>query len=262
MTPAFNQYHVRKTIPGIFLACALIGALAVAPSVRASSRAAAAVTTTTIAYRLSGQLGSAALAGWLSGTLDSTGIVTATVTTGNATTNAPVTENVSGRIVGSGSSAMVLLAVTPMAGSRGAKWAMVGGVTGTAGQWSGTITQGSAYAGLWTLTPQTSHVNIDFGGKSAATSKDKVAVSGLISAGVTAGGWADGTYSSFDGSVVTVIHGWVNSGGDISFTIPWGKSGTVVLVGTAGKLRITHPSWSGSFIGPGVGDLGTWIAQS
>jgi len=261
MILAVTQRRVAKTVPGVFLVLALLLAMPAAPSAQAISRV-AVVTTTNIAYQVSGQLGSTPLAGWLSGTRDSTGIVTATLTTADATTSAPMVEMVSGWIVGSGSSALVLLAVTPMAGSRGSTWTMSGGATGTAGQWAGAVTKGSAPVGSWVLTPQTSVFSLYFGGKSAATSKDKVSIGGSISAGVTAGGWADGTYSSFDGSVTTVVHGWVNRGGDIAFTIPWGKAGVVAVIGTKSTLKVSRPRLSGAFIGPGVGDFGAWTATS
>jgi hypothetical protein len=265
MTRTRTQHHFPpRVVPGVILVLTLAASLVLAPATHASSRV-AAVTTSSIAYRLSGQLGSTSLAGWVSGTEDSTGIITATLTLADPTTLAPVSENLNGMITGKGASAMVVLAVTPMSGSKGgAVWSMAGGATSTPGQWAGTITKGSTNAGAWLLTPQTSTLSINFGGKSGTTSKDTVAVSGLINVGVTASGWADGTYSSFDNSVTTVVHGWVNKGGDVEFTIPWGKggkAGTVVLVGLQGKVKLTHQSWSGTFIGPNVGDTGTWIAQ-
>jgi hypothetical protein len=266
MTRTLKQRRFpHRAVSGVLLVLALAAGLVLTPATQASSRAAAAVTTSPIAYRLSGQMGSTSLLGWASGIQDSTGVITATLTLADPATLAPVSENLNGTISGKGAAATVLLAVTPMKGGKGSAWSMAGGATGTAGQWAGTITKGSAYAGLWTLASQTATINLNFGGKSATTSKDKVSVSGLVSVGVTANGWADGTYSSFDGSVRTVVHGWVNQGGDVEFAIPWGKggkAGTVVLVGLQGKQRLTHPSWSGTFIGPGVGDSGTWIAQT
>jgi hypothetical protein len=255
------RHFPHRALSGVLLVLALAASLALVPATHASSRP-AAVTTSSIAYRLSGQLGTTSLAGWVSGTEDSTGIITATLTLADPVTQAPVTENANGMIVGKGASAQILLSVTPTKGSKAAAWSMAGGATSTTGVWAGSITKGSSAAGAWTLTPQTSTISLNFGGKSGATSKDKVSVSGLISAGVTAAGWADGTYTSFDGSVTTVVHGWVNKGGDVEFTIPLGKAGTVVLVGLQGKILLTHQSWSGTFIGPGVGDTGTWIAQS
>jgi hypothetical protein len=267
MARAVQQRHsVRTTVSSCLLVVAAVIVLALAPSAQATSRAHAAVTTITVAYSLSGQVGGTPLQGWLNGTQDSTGLLTATVTIADPVTDAPVTANANGRIVGKGSSAAVLIAVTPMAGStmamgNGATMTMAGGPVGKAGQWAGAIIQGSATVGAWLLTPQTSNLHIDFGGKSGAASKDKVAVSGALNLGVTASGWATGTYASFDGSITYVVQGWVN-GGDVAVTVPWGKAGAVSLVGTQGKLKLTHPSWSGNFIGPAPGDLGTWIGQA
>jgi len=263
MTRAFNRRpSLRATSSGVLLVLTIVLALVAAPAVGASSKSAAAVTTMSVAYSLGGQMGGAALAGWLSGSQDSTGILTATLTVADPTTDAPVTADVSGRIVGTGSHAIVLLAVTPSAGSRmmggSSGMVMAGTAVGKIGQWAGTITQGSTYVGSWMLTPQTSNVHIDMGGKSAAGSTDKVVVSGGISLSATAAGWADGTLTTFAGKTY-VVHGWMNSGGDVQVTIPWGK-GTVVLIGTKRAL-LDHHAWNGSFIGPAAGDFGTWTGQ-
>lgn len=278
MTCAFNWPRLlHATVPGILLVLAMAITITVAPSARAANRSSAAVTTAAISYRFDAQIVHGAKAGtpvhgWLSGSLDSTGLLTATLTATGLTPltpgcaahqefgpacGLPAAANVSGKTTGRGSSAIA----TFVANGKGWTWILAGGAVGTIGQWSGTLTQGSAYVGTWSLTPQTGTVHIDMGGRADAKSKDNVVLSSSINLNVTSDGWAIGTYSPIDGSYPTIVQGYVNANnGSVTVSIPMGKMGAVLVTGWSrkgfGNLR-----WTGSFVGPATGDYGTWSGQ-
>jgi len=277
MTRSSNRQRLwRATVSGLLL----IMTIAVVPSARAASArrvAAAAVTITAVSYRFDAQVVHGARAGapvhgWLSGSLDSTGLLTATLTATGLTPltpgcaahqefgppcGLPPSANVSGRTMGSGAAALALFT----AAGKGWTWILAGGAVGTTGQWTGTLTQGNAYVGTWSLTPQTITVHIDMGARSDAKSKDKIVISAAINLNVTADGWAIGTFAPYDGSLQTIVQGYVNiDKGSASIDIPMGKNGTVLATGWSrqgfGNLR-----WTGTFVGPAAGDHGSWSGQ-
>jgi len=270
----------RTTVAGMLSGLALTAMITVAPSVQAAGArrvATAAVTTTAVSYRFDAQIVHGAKAGapvhgWLSGSLDSTGVLTATLTATGLTPltpgcaahqefgpacGLPASANVSGRTMDRGAAALALLT----AAGKGWTWILAGGAVGMAGQWTGTLTQGSAYVGTWSLTPQTATVHIDMGGRTDAKSKDKVVLTSSINLNVTADGWAIGTFSPIDGSYPTIVQGFVNAkNGSVEIAVPMSKMGAVLVTGWSrpgfGNLR-----WTGSFVGPAIGDYGTWSGQ-
>lgn len=274
MTRTFNLPRwLRTTVPGILLVLAIGFSMTVAPSVHAANRIAAAVTTTSVSFRFDAQIAhgasaGAAIHGWVSGSMDSTGVLTATLTaaglqplTAGCAPHAdfgpacslPASANVTGKAMGA------IAAFT--AAGKGWTWILAGAAVGSAGQWAGTLTQGTAYAGTWSLTPQLTTVHIDLGGRSDAKSKDSVVLSTSINLNVTADGWAIGTSSPIDGTLPTIVQGYVNPNkASVELAIPMGKTGFVLLTGWSRK-GFSGLNWSGSFVGPATGDYGTWSGQ-
>ncbi len=278
MTRTFNWPRLlHTTVPGILLILSMAITFTVAPSAHAANQSSAAVTTASVSYRFDAQIVQGVKAGtpvhgWLSGSLDSTGVLTATLTATGLTPlrpgcaahqdfgpacGLPASANVNGKTTGRGSSAIA----TFVAIGKGWTWILAGGAAGAIGQWTGTLTQGSAYVGTWSLTPQTATVHIDMGGRSDGKSKDNIVLSSSINLNVTADGWAIGTFSPIDGTHPTIVQGFVNmKSGSAEISIPMGKMGTLLVTGWSrpgfGNLR-----WTGSFVGPAIGDYGTWSGQ-
>jgi hypothetical protein len=267
--------HLAAPAAVLVLASAL--ALAIAPPVSARTHVAAAVTTTSVSYRFDAQLVAGAYAGstlhgWLSGSLDSTGLLTATLTTDllaplkagcaayvdfGPACGLPPTANVRGHVLGKGATSSALLS----AAGKGWTWLLAGAAVGTAGRWAGTLTRGSAYMGTWSLTPQVATLSIQAGTKADAKSKDKVVLVGAINLGVTADGWAVGTFSPADGTLPTVVQGYVNAkNGSLVVNIPMGKKGTVLLTAWS-RPGFGVLNWTGTFVGPAAGDYGTWLGR-
>lgn len=278
MTRTLNPLRTLLPIASsILLVVGVAMPLTVARSVHAATRTAAPVTTSSVSFRFDAQVVYGASAGkmihgWISGSMDSTGVLTATLTADGLTPltpgcaphgdfgpacGLPASANVSGKTMGSGASAVA----TFRAVGKGWTWVLAGGAVGTAGAWAGTLTQGSAYVGTWSLTPQTTAVHIDLGGRSDAKSKDGVVLSTSINLNVTADGWAIGTFSPIDGSYPTIVQGYVNANkGSVTISVPMGKMGTVLLTGWS-RLGFGVLNWKGSFVGPAAGDYGTWSGQ-
>jgi len=267
---------LHKTLPTTVLILATAIALAVAPQVSASSRA-AAVTTASVSYRFDAQLvtgtyAGSTLHGWLSGSLDSTGLLTATLVTDvlgpmqagcaphvdfGPACALPPTANVSGHVLGKGASSSALLT----AAGKGWRWLLAGAAVGPAGRWAGTLTKGSAYMGTWSLTPQTTTLSIQAGTRSDAKSKHKVVLVGAIDLNATADGWAVGTFSPADGTLPTVVQGYVNpQNSSLEVSIPMGKKGTILLTAWS-RPGFGVLNWTGTFVGPAAGDYGTWIGR-
>lgn len=272
------QRLLPTTLPGVLLVVATVCATAMVPSAHAAGRSAATpVTTTSISYRLDadiihGAKAGAVLVGWLGGSLDSTGVLTATLTSGmlpplmaNCAPHVdfgpacalPASANVSGRTIGSGASAIA----TFTAKGKGWTWVLTGAAVGTSGEWAGTISQGSVYVGTWSLTPQPITVHIDLGGQSDAKSKDKVVLGASINLNVTADGRAIGTFSPINNALPTVVQGYANpNNGSIMVAIPMGRLGSVLVTGWS-RPGFGGLNWKGSFVGPAIGDYGTWAGQ-
>lgn len=277
MMRTFNRERsLRTTVAGVLIGLVMMAAITVAPSAQAAGAkrsVATPVTTTAISFRLDAQvIHGAAVHGWLSGSMDSTGVLTATLTAAGLpplqagcaphvefgpACGLPASANVTGHVIGSGpSSSATLVAV-----GNGWTWILAGSAVGSAGQWAGTLTQGTTYAGTWSLTPQTTTVNIYMGGRSDAKSKDKLIITAAISLHVTADGWAIGTYSPLNGSFPSIVQGYVNPNkASVSLSIPMGAKGYVLATGWS-RQGFNNLNWTGSMVGPATGDYGTWSGQ-
>lgn len=277
MAGILNRRRVlRMVVPGGLLVLALLLTLVSVPPARATGRV-AAVTTTSISYRFEAQLTTgahvgAALHGWLSGTQDSTGVLTATLTTDvlprlsagcaphtdfAAACVLPPTANVSGHVSGKGANATLALT----ARGKGWTWILGGSAVGATGRWAGTLTQGSTYAGPWTLTPIASTIHIDLGLKSAAKSKHKLAATGALDLNVTADGQVIGTYSPANGGLPSIVQGYANANkASITVAVPMGQNASILVTGWS-RPGFNVLNWTGSFVGPATGDYGTWLGQ-
>jgi hypothetical protein len=280
MTGTLNRRRLlRTTVSGSLLVLALTLTLSVAPhaQARVGAAAAAPVTTTAISYRFDGVLtagahAGAALHGWLSGTQDSTGVLTATLTTDvlprlsagcaphvdfGPACGLPPTANVGGRIVGAGPVATTALTAKGL----GWTWVLAGSAGGATSTWAGTLLQGSANVGTWTLTPQTTTIHIDLGLKSDAKSKGKVSLTGAVDLGATAAGWAIGTYSPANGGLPSIVQGYVNAQkSSVEAALPLGSRGSVLITGWS-RPGFNVLNWTGTFVGPAAGEHGTWLGQ-
>ncbi len=279
MTGTLNRRRLlRTTVSGGLLALALTLTLAIAPHAQTRVRAAAApVAPTPISYRFDGVLtagahAGAVLHGWMSGMQDSTGVLTATLTTDvlprlkagcapyvdfGPACGLPPTANVGGRIVGTGPAATTALTARGL----GWTWVLAGAAGGAANAWAGALLQGSANIGTWTLTPQVATVHIDLGLKSDAKSKGKVSLNGAVDLGVTASGWAIGTYSPINGTLPSIVQGYVNAKkSSIEAELPMGSRGSVLITGWS-RPGFNVLNWTGSFVGPAAGQHGTWLGQ-
>ncbi len=291
MTSILNRRRLlRATISGGLLALTL--ALSIAPRAQARTGVGALtpVTTMPISYRFDGVLtagshAGAVLHGWLSGTQDSTGVLTATLTTDvlprltagcgphvdfGPVCLLPATANVGGHIMGTGPAASAALTVT----GNGWTWVFAGSANGAARAWAGAVMQGSANLGTWTLTPEITMVHIDLGLKSDAKSHGRVSLNGALDLGVTAAGWAIGTYSPANGAVPSIVQGYVNThassvasspvlarvASSIEAALPLGARGSVLITGWS-RPGFNVLNWTGSFVGPAEGDHGTWLGQ-
>jgi hypothetical protein len=183
----------------------------------------------------------------VSGNLDSTGLLTATLTlasgltaTVNGTTTSPTKLTVKG---------------------KAANLTLTGGVLNkTVGIWGGTVAQGMTMnAGTWTLTTETKAVTFALGGKSAAGSADKLALAGELTLNLTADGWGDGNFAFLANDTVLPAEGRV-SNGNITATIFWPMKGALMVVGTS-KTTVGVLKWTGTFVGPGAGDFGTFLGE-
>ncbi len=272
MARAFSRRRVLMIVPGILLALALMPPFAAVSSASSSREVAAAVTTTTVSYRFDGQLVSGShagtsLYGWVGGSLDSTGVLTATLTVnalaplkagcapyvdfGPACGLAP-TANVGGMLKSSGANLT--------AKGKGWTWTLVGSGIGLPG-WTGSIIQAGVSVGSFTLTAQPNTVHIDAAIKSDAKSTDKIVLVGAIDLQVTASGWAVGTYAPVNGSLPTLVQGYINSNkGSGEVSIPMGSKGTI-LVTAYTKPGFGNLHWIGTFVGPAMGDFGTFAGQ-
>jgi len=280
MTGTLNRRRLlRTTVSGGLLVLVMTLTLAVAPHAQARARAAAAapVTITPISYRFDGVLTAGAhvgavLHGWLSGTQDSTGVLTATLTTDvlprlsagcapyvdfGPACGLPPTANVGGHIVGTGPAATTALTAKGL----GWTWVLAGSAGGATSAWAGAVLQGSATVGTWTLTPQTATIHIDLGLKSDAKSKGKVSLNGALDIGVTAAGWAIGTYSPINGTLPSIVQGYVNAQkSSLEAALPLGARGSVLITGWS-RPGFNVLNWTGSFVGPAAGQHGTWLGQ-
>ncbi len=238
----------------------------------ASTARAAVVTTNPVNYHLVAQLLSGAragatIAGQVSGMLDSTGILTATLTlasgasakvkgTGILTSTLTLASGGSTKAKG-----MLVAPAKIIIAGNAANMTLSGGTLNKmAGIWGGMVAMGmTANVGSWTLTPETQAVSFSMGGKSAAGSKDKLALAGQLDLQLTADGWGEGTYSSLSDDTVLHAEGRV-SNGNITATIFWPKKGMVLLV-ASGVSKVGVLKWTGTFVGPGQSDFGTFVGE-
>jgi hypothetical protein len=143
---------------------------------------------------------------------------------------------------------------------KGWTWTLAGVPAGKTG-WAGSITQGGASLGSFTLTPQLTTVHIDAAVKSDAKSTDKIVMVGAVDLSVTANGLAVGTFSLTNGAVPTLVQGYVNANkASAGVAIPMGNKGTI-LVTAYSKPGFGNLHWIGTFVGPATGDFGTFIGQ-
>jgi hypothetical protein len=272
MTRAFSRRRALMIVPGILLVLALLPPFAAVPSTHASSKVAAAVTTAPVSYRFDAQLVSGDKAGstvygMLGGNLDSTGVLTATLTTNSVLApikagcaayidfgpqcGLPPTANVRGNV---GGRVATLTAV-----GKGWTWVLAGSLAGKDG-WTGTLTQGSAFIGTWSLKPIMTNLSIQGGTKSDAKSKHKIALVGGLDLHVTADGWAVGTFSDTLGHLPVVVQGYVNdTNGSLEVAVPMGKGAVLVTAWSRQGFGVLN--WTGTFVGPATGDYGTWIGR-
>lgn len=250
----------RSTVLCFTLGIATIFGSGIAPRVfvvgsraaAASTARAAVVTTNPVNYHLVAQLLSGAsagstIAGQVSGMLDSTGVLTATLTLASG-----ASAKVTGKLV---TPAKIVVA------GKAANMTLSGGALNkTAGIWGGMVAMGmTTNVGSWTLTPETQAVSFSMGGKSAAGSKDKLALAGQLDLQLTVDGWGEGTYSSLSDDTVLQAEGRV-SNGNITATIFWPKKGAVLLV-ASGVSKVGVLKWTGTFVGPGQSDFGTFVGE-
>jgi hypothetical protein len=250
----------------------MLGSLAV-PTALAKSRGAAAATVAPVTYRfdahvVAGPHAGSFVHGWVDGQLDSNGLFTATLKTaelapltpgcylapGSSVCDLAPSANMTGKVMGK--------VATFRAVGKGWTWVLAGAPTAPAGNWTGTLTQGSAQVGSWTLTPAAA-LHIDGGFKSDPKSKDRIALSGAIDVVTTADGRVIGTFRPPDltSAAPTVITGYVNpNNAAIALAIPMGKKGTVLVTGWS-RQGFGVLKWSGSFVGPAAGDFGTMAGQ-
>jgi hypothetical protein len=258
MIRTFDQRRsMRKTALGIVLVLGTAIVSAMAPQAIASRRVAAAppppvaVTYHLQAQFVTGPIAGNTLAGQVSGMLDSTGLLTATLT---ATSGATAT--VMGTITGTVPSAPVHLTMAGKAGTM----TLTGALTWKAGPYGGTIQQTELPdVGTWLLMPETTPLSIDFGGKSGKGSRHRVALTGTLALSATPDGWADGTFTSLTTDTVPVAYGRIVNG-NLTVTIHMPGRGDVFAVGSS-RPFLSLTKWTGTFIGPAHGDVGTWLAE-
>jgi hypothetical protein len=250
--------HVRTHSPmawRIMLGCVLIVGIVVGGSVTPHTFAAgsrAAVTTSTVAYHLAAQVVSgptagSMIAGQVSGTLDSTGMLTATLTLTNGATS-----TVTGTLA-----APAQITIKGSAGNLTLSGSLL---NKKAGIWGGMITQAAGGdTGSWMLIPEPQSLTFSLGGKSSATSKDKLALAGQLTLSLTSAGWGEGTFAFLNNNTVLQAEGQV-ANGNLRATIYWPHKGTVLLVAT-GKPIIGVTKWTGTFVGPALNDVGTFIGE-
>jgi hypothetical protein len=249
----------RGALLGIVFILAMLVTGALGPrahAARVTSRVADVPAPVSVTYHFAAQMvqgatAGRAMAGQLSGTMDYTSALTATLT---LTTG--ITATVTGAFTNTTSLAPTSLRV------RGRAWAMTlngHAYSSKSGQFGGAITVGgTSGVGSWVITPQTTHIGFDIGGTSIKGSAHKVSIGGALSMMATADGWADGTFTLLtNGKVVPAEGRLVNGNLSVTLHLP---EGDVMAVGTS-RPFLQLSKWSGTFVGPGMGDQGTWSGE-
>jgi hypothetical protein len=249
----------RSVLLGIVFILAALASSALAPhtnAARVTSHVADVPAPVSVTYHFAAQMvqglaGGAAPSGQLSGTMDYTGALTATLT---------LTTGVTATVTGSFSDTTRLVSTHFTAKSKGWTWALAGhSLSRSAGTWGGAIgAQGTNGVGSWVITPEVTSIGFDIGGTSIKGSAHKVSIGGALAMMATADGVADGTFTLLtNGKVVPAEGRLVN--GNLSLTLHL-HEGDVLAVGASRPFLQLH-KWTGSFVGPAMGDQGTWSGE-
>jgi hypothetical protein len=245
---------VRLALSVAALAAGLCSAPMVTHGASAGVRHTRAVTTAPVSYHLylsyiSGPLAGRVVDGGIAGTLDSTGTLTATLL---ATTGATAT--VMGTV---GANTQLTLAGKAVNGTLGGK------PTASAGQYSGwLLDQFNDPLASWIITPEPSSPSLNFAGVIRSGKQRGTVLSGTLALAVARSGQFDGTLTLDDGTVIPAA-GWILYG-NMQLTLYLPHGGILIGVapkGTINTTGIAQTDYSGTFIGPGTGDHGTWNAS-
>jgi len=251
-----HMSSLKQAIRTAFCVTALTIGVTLAPAVTrhvsAEAGRAAPVTTSQASYHVhlsyvAGPLAGRTIDAGVMGSLDSTGLFTATLM---ATTGA--TSTVMGSLGGStklavaGKAIKVTLAGKPTSGS----------------QYSGFI-MGSNNQPLatWIMTPEPATSSFTFAGVIRSGKQRGTVVTGTLALAAARSGWFDGGLTLDNGSVVPA-DGQITYGNmTLRLYMPHG----MLLVGVAPKgvsntTGIPQTDYTGTFVGPGTGDHGTWSA--
>ncbi len=219
----------------------------------ALARSVADVTTSQVSYHVHVTFVAGPLAGHnmdagVGGTLDSTGALTATLM---ATTGATAT--VTGMLGGA----------TQLTVAGKAANGMLSGKSLGAGLYGGFIMDTASHpVASWTMTLEPSTPTFTFAGVIRSGKHKGTVVSGTLALFVIRSGLFDGMLTLDDGSIVPVAGQLTYGNIMITFYMPHG----VMLTGIAPKASINttgipQTAYTGTFIGPGTGDHGTWSAS-
>lgn len=244
----------RVLIIGAVAMCAVLMPMTTSRAL-AQGRVSDALTPSPVTFHLStlfyrGVPAGTAIEGQIVGVLDSGKVLTATLV---ATSGATST------VTGSLSDAGARITVRGRAGT----FILSGHGAGRGGYGGNVEAQGATNVGAWLLIPEAVAYSYAFVGRVQRGPHRGQVLSGALALAASSSGGLDGTFTLDDGGV-SAVQGHL-AFGNLQVMVQVPGAGVVMGIAPKGQttiLDVSHDQYTGSFVGPGRGDQGTWVAIS